>query len=115
MSLHRLAEERSLAFHRVVADRIRNDPRLLEPVRARLDEWLERGDRSSSYAAEWRRIVDLPIPKLVEFLVDPGEHARELRQSTPFAGFLTPAERWQLWAQVREQFERDESPTGDGP
>lgn len=114
MSLHRLAEERSLAYHRVVADRIRNDPRLLDSVRARLHEWIGRGDRSSSYAAEWLRIVDLPVPELLEFLVDPGEHARELRQSTPFAGFLAPKERWRLWAEVRERYEGRNGSMGDG-
>ena len=41
------------------------------------------------------------------FLVDEGEHARELRQSTPFAGLIDPRARWRLWAEVRERFERD--------
>lgn len=106
MSLHRLAEERSLAYHRVVAERIRNDPRLLDDVRARLEDWIVRGGRSSPYAKEWRRLVDLPIPELIDVLVDPGQRGRDLRQSTPFAGIVSPQERWRIWADTREAFER---------
>lgn len=112
MSLHQLAEERSLAYHRIVAERIERDPSLLGPVRARLDGWIAEGGRSAHYAREWRRLVDLPVRELAAFLVDPGERARELRQSTPFAGFLEPRERWRLWAEVRERFEGAAGGTG---
>lgn len=107
--LHRLAEERSLAYHRVVARRLESDPALLQRARERLDGWIQEGGRSSRYSLEWRRLVDLPLPELQAILVDPGERASTLRQSTPFAGALSPRERWELWARVRERFERASS------
>ncbi|WP_373048753.1 hypothetical protein [Vulgatibacter sp.] len=106
MSLHDLAEERSIAYHRAVAARIERDPSLLEGVRARLDATIAAGGRSLPYAQAWRRLLERPLPELLAFLVDGGEEARALRQSTPFAGLLEPAERWRIWREVRARFER---------
>ena len=41
-----------------------------------------------------------PTPEIGAFLTDDGEHATELRQSTPFAGALDPRERWRIWREV---------------
>ena len=30
--------------------------------------------------------------------------ADELRQSTPFAGALTPQERWKIWRETKDRF-----------
>jgi hypothetical protein len=38
------------------------------------------------------------------FLVERGELADELRQSSPFAGALKPQERWRIWRETRERF-----------
>ncbi len=105
MPSHRLAEERSLAYHRAVAARLRGEPSLLEVARRRVDAWIAAGGRSAPYARAWRELLDRPLPELEAFLVDPSERARELRQSTPFAGALDPRERWRLWAEVRARFE----------
>ena len=40
MDLHRLAEKRSIAYHRLIAERIRRDPAVLERARARVRSWL---------------------------------------------------------------------------
>ncbi|WP_157370580.1 hypothetical protein [Vulgatibacter incomptus] len=109
MSLHQLAEARSLAFHRIVAERILRDPDRLDAVRERLDAWIAEGGRAAVYAREWRRLVDFPPAELAAILIDEGERATELRQSTPFSGFLDPRERWKLWAEVRERYERESS------
>jgi hypothetical protein len=111
MSTHRLAEERSIAYHRAVAERIAREPSLLDRVRERLDGWIATGGRASSYAREWRELVDRPLPELLAFLVDEGEHARALRQSSPLAGLIEPRERWRIWEEVRERFARDAEPT----
>jgi|GEM_PF-3948908 len=55
------------------------------------------------YARAWNEVLARPLVEIAAFLVDPREHARELRQSTPFAGVLPPRERWRLWREVREQ------------
>src|SRR5437667_12773031 len=42
MDLHKLATERSLAFHRVIANRLLADPAVLERARKRVQTWLVR-------------------------------------------------------------------------
>jgi hypothetical protein len=102
MDRHRLAEERSLAYHDVVAGRLRTEPDILECARARVGQWLT--DRAPTfYAREWARILEQSPEQIAEFLRDPGERARELRQSTPFAGMIPPRERWRIWRLVGER------------
>lgn len=105
MNLHRLAEERSIAYHAAVAERLRLDPELLERTRARVAGWIAEGGRSVEYARRWREFLDGPEEELLALLVDPGEEARALRQSTPFAGAVRPRERWRIWREVRARFE----------
>jgi hypothetical protein len=96
---HRLAEKRSLAFHRVVADRMLGDPRILERAREQVRSWLKEG-RSPFYAAAWERLLAGPREGLLALMLSDTEEARALRQSTPFAGALTPRERWAIWNQA---------------
>jgi hypothetical protein len=103
--MHALAEERSLAYHRRVADLLPTRPDLRAAARARACRWAEGEGRSAPYAAEWLALLDGPAERLAQVLVDPGQHARDLRQSTPFAGALDPRERWRLWREVRERWE----------
>jgi hypothetical protein len=100
VSLHRLAEERSLAYHRVVAQRLSERPEVLARARARVKGWLERGEAHPFYAREWARILELPADGLAAALVDPSEHGRALRQVSPFAGALAPRERWAIAREV---------------
>lgn len=105
MNLHYLAEERSLAYHREVASRLLSTPALVEQARARVQGWLLE-QRSTYYAQRWLELLEGPIEDLMDHLRDPGEEARALRQATPFAGLLSPKERWALWREVRERLER---------
>ena len=100
-SLHDLAEDRSLDFHRAVASRLALEPELLERARERVERWVEEGGRSVRYARRWREILSGPVSEISALLVDEGEEARALRQSTPFAGALDPRERWRLWREAR--------------
>lgn len=98
---HRIAEARSLAYHRAIAERLAADPAIVERARERVRGWLA-SHPDAHYAAAWSAILARAIPEIVAFLVDDGERATELRQSTPFAGALAPRERWRIWREVRE-------------
>jgi hypothetical protein len=102
VQLHRLAEERSLAFHRRVAEKMSAEPALLARARTRVDEWLATGSVARVYASEWARLLAATPDVLRALLEDPSEHARALRQVTPFAGALPPRERWRIWREVAE-------------
>ena len=80
---HRLAEARSLALHREVARRIRESPELLEGVRARVKAWLEDGSVAQSYARAWLEILARDLEQILDALIDPSEHGRDLRGMAP--------------------------------
>jgi hypothetical protein len=101
VNLHELAEERSLAYHRAVAARLMREPTLVDRARRRVREWSASGALHPDYAREWESRLDLPLVELAAAITDPSEHARALRQSTPFAGVLPARERWALWREVR--------------
>jgi hypothetical protein len=103
---HRLAEERSLAFHRAVADKLASEPETLERARGRVRSWLESGDVAPFYARAWDEVLSRPLSQIRAFLEEDSERARALRQVTPFAGAIDARTRWRIWREVREVMER---------
>ena len=105
MDLHRLAEERSVAYHRLIAERLRHQPEILERARRRVQEWMATGGADAPfYARKWVEILAGDVSSVAAFLVERSELADELRQSSPFAGALQPQERWKIWRETRERF-----------
>jgi hypothetical protein len=99
---HRLAEARSLALHCLIARKIAADPRLLEVARRNLATWARRyGNSLPPALAEWRAAIDRPWPEIAALITDPGESATRMRQSSPFAGVLTAAERRRVYEAFR--------------
>jgi hypothetical protein len=99
---HRLAEERSLAYHRAVLERLQREPAILERARSRVAAMLVEG-RSVHDARAWQELLSGEPGRLREVMVADTEASRALRQSTPFAGVLSPRERWRIWRAVRAQ------------
>ncbi len=92
---HRTAEQRSLAFHRRVAQEL--DQTLLAAARRRVDRWLrQKGPVPPIWAEQWKKLLARPVADLKEALVEDSEPMRELRQNTPFAGALPESERMRL-------------------
>ena len=98
---HVLAEERSLALHRAIAEKLRSEPSILERARERVRSWAERGGAHTYYVDAWADVLSRPIDEIEAFLVDGSEHARALRQTSPFAGALSARDRWRVWTSVR--------------
>jgi hypothetical protein len=101
MDPHRLAEERSLALHSLVAARLRDDPRLLTRAREKVQHWVASGD-APYYARAWQDLLAHPLDAICALLVADTEEARAMRQATPFAGAVGPRERWRIWAETRK-------------
>lgn len=106
MDLHRLAVERSVAYHGAIAERLQDHPEILDNARRRVQEWLASRERDRFYVQKWEEILKGDVPSVAAFLVDRSELATELRQSSPFAGALRPQERWEIWRETRERFEQ---------
>jgi len=98
---HAVAEDASLALHAAVAERLRADPSLLGRARRRVEHWLHDGTVARVYAEAWREILGRPVEEVARLLEDAGERARQLRQTSPFAGALDPRTRWAIWRRAR--------------
>lgn len=97
MLTHEQADQRSLDLARAVVAVIDRDPTRagLEHARSNCERWLRLG--SSPAIAEWRKLLEHDWPHVRAALLDEGEYGRRLRQSSPFAGVLSPAERWAIF------------------
>jgi len=99
---HRIIEARSLAMHCLIARKVGANPRLLDAARRNLAAWMARyGDRAPRALEEWREILGRPWPEIAALISDAGERAARLRQSSPFAGVLTPLERRRVYDAFR--------------
>lgn len=102
MDTHQISRETSVAYHRVIAERLGSQPEVLDMARRRVQTWLE--SSAPFYAQKWAEILAGDASSIAAFLVERSELADELRQSTPFAGALKPQERWKIWRETRQQF-----------
>jgi len=94
---HQRIDQRSLALHRAIADKLRENPALLEIARDNLDRWSAANGRSQPYWDAWREILRLPLEDILSRMVEQSERMDAMRQATPFAGILSPRERWAIY------------------
>lgn len=99
LSDHQTAERRSLAYHRLVADRL--DEELVREARHRIRALLDNGHLDPRYAERWQQLLARPIPEIAKTISSDTQRARDLRQNTPFAGVLNEQERRQIIENVR--------------
>ena len=92
---HALTDEVNAAQDRRIAARLRRDPRVLRLARSNLRRWAAGDGRHlRSTFQEWRAVLHrLTAREVADFLDSDTPMARRLRQSSPFAGALTQAER----------------------
>ncbi len=88
---HRNAELRALAYHRAVARRL--DKQLVAAACRTLRRWREGGQIHPEPAQKWQAILEKPVPSIAKFIRSDTQLARDLRQSSPFAGLITEQER----------------------
>lgn len=103
MDAHRLAEERSVSYHRAIAERLGREAEVLDTARRRVEGWLAAAGEPPFYARKWADILARDAAEIAAFLVERSELATELRQSSPFAGALRPGERWKIWRETRDR------------
>jgi hypothetical protein len=92
-------ERVNAAQDRRIAARLRRDPRVLRLARANLRRWAAvDGQRVRTVFEEWHTILHrLNAREIADFLCSDTPMARRLRQSSPFAGALTQADRQSIY------------------
>jgi hypothetical protein len=98
---HRTAELQALAYHRLVAERL--DERIVDEARRRLRRWRASGRVHPRWIEEWERILAMPLSRIAKTISADTTRARELRQTSPFAGVLSEHERRRLAKAVEER------------
>jgi len=94
---HQRIEERSIALHQAIGERLQENPELLAIAEENLSNWEETLPRSQEYFSAWRGLLKKPLQELLDQLVSTSQRMKTLRQSSPFCGILTPKERWQIY------------------
>jgi hypothetical protein len=101
-SSHRILDARSLAMHVVAAEKIERDPNLLNIPKRNLERWTARwGGSPPAWLTEWQEILRKPWPVVAALITELSENATRLRQSSPFAGVLSPMERRRIYEAFR--------------
>ena len=94
---HTRIDERSLALHRRVAEKIRANPALLDKARTNLRRWQAMNPVASVALSEWEHILDGDVDAIAALLVERSERATRLRQSSPFTDILDETERREIY------------------
>jgi len=106
MQTHQSIDERSLAMDRLIAEKIQQDPALVNTAREILSRWMISADASVLPTfKEWTTILELPLEEILDVLQGGDERCVRLRQSSPFCGILSQEERTRFLL----EYERRES------
>jgi hypothetical protein len=91
---HRTPELQALAYHRAVAERL--DERMVANARRKMQRWRDSGRVHPRWADAWLELLSRPAASVAAAVAADSPAARELRQTSPFAGALTEQERRRL-------------------
>jgi hypothetical protein len=96
MRTHQEIDRRSLEMVRRIVARIDADPERAGLAHAKhvCERWVGQGIVS---AREWLTLLDKPWKDVRAILLDESDDGQRLRQTDPFCGILTPAERWEIY------------------
>jgi transcriptional regulator with XRE-family HTH domain len=98
-------DRRSLAYHRVVAEKLlRNPAEIVAHASSNLDRLISMHPNARALLDQWQVWLSLRPDCLAELLTAHHETAREMRQVSPFSGVLSPAERTRILRQFREDW-----------
>jgi hypothetical protein len=90
---HAWIDRRSLALARATAARIARKPELLEVARDNLLRWKSTLGHWPADLQTWEQVLAGGVEAALAQLTEDSPRGRRLRQSSPFAGVLTPQER----------------------
>lgn len=97
-------DRRSLAFHRVVVEKLLEDSStVIARARKNLRKLQEMHPHAQPLLGRWRKWLELPPEDIVARMLDQDLGAREMRQVSPFAGLLTAQERAMVIRSFRQE------------
>ena len=97
---HERIDRMSFRLHQAIAAKLRAHPELLAIAHDNLDRWSKLNSRTQPYWDKWREMLALPLEQLLDLMLEDSERMTALRHTSPFAGVLTPKERWAILNQL---------------
>ncbi|MCQ3812614.1 MAG: helix-turn-helix transcriptional regulator [Acidimicrobiia bacterium] len=95
-------QERSLFLHIAISQVLRSrGAEVIDIARCNILRMRSVNPHASALLDEWDRILEGTDNQIVARMLDPSEHGRDLRQVTPFAGVLSPAQRAAVYRSFR--------------
>ncbi len=95
-------ERRSLAISTAVAAKLRENPTVvLAKARENIDKMRSIGPSEQRWVGVWESLLALGPSHVAALLTSTDQFARDLRQSSPFAGVLTEEERREILKELQ--------------
>lgn len=96
-------DHRSVRLHQAIVQKLLEKPDVVLAKARRNLLGMMRHSQTMPYAEQWNALLDLPLAVLADRLIEESEEMTALRQCTPFAGVLSPQERWNIYRKFREE------------
>jgi len=102
---HRSHDLASLEIARHIARDLSRHPEWIALARSNLDRWSQLNRSAPGLLAcyrEWQALLERPAEEIASILVAQTDQGQRLRQNSPFAGVLSPAEVWRIKRHIHE-------------
>jgi hypothetical protein len=96
---HDRAHRRALAYHEVIARRLRRV--MVDEARHVVLRWRADDRIDPRYADQWLQLLDRPLADIRRAITEPGSRGDDLRQNSPFAGMLSEPERRRILQKIK--------------
>jgi len=98
MNMQKRSDERSIALHKEIAEKLKSNPALWDIPKKNLQRWKQVKDGLSHALEEWERIFHQNSKEqILSLLESDSEESMRLRSSSPFTGILNDDEREKIF------------------
>ena len=95
---HRRSELRSLAYHKAIAKKLKEHPKLWSIPLDNIQRWSTGEHGLRDFYSEWLVIFKTSTKNhILSLIVKNDENATRLRSNSPFTGILSESERMQIY------------------
>ena len=98
-------EQKSLAYHQAVAEKLQANPELRTIAERRLEWFRERNPSGAAYYDRWATLLAGPLEELIAAMLDPSDVGCSLRQENPFVDLIDARHRDRIYRAVVERID----------
>ena len=107
MNLQERSDNRSLALHRAIVKRLRENPELWDRPLQNIDRWTESDGSLAMSHKVWRDILETtPREDIIKVLLSKSQRSQQLRSSSPFTGIISQESRRKIFDKYNRIYHR---------